>query len=181
MVIGIGGKAGSGKDTVAKMIEELGYEHRKFATPLYNMIARMLAVTPEWLMDNKDVTFRFPRYGEIVPMTVREILQYVGTDVCRADDEDYFIKLMDLGLLTHYPKNKEIVISDVRFRNELAEIANFGKSIYVKRQQDETSIHTHSSENDVTEKDFNYVLNNDGTLDDLKANLLTLLSNAGLL
>lgn len=159
MLIGIGGRAGSGKDTLGAIT---GQKIVKFADPLYEQVAKLLGISPLELKSShgKNRNYSFLKNGIPTFMTGREILQYVGTDVCRAFDEDYFVKLL--------PFAQNITITDVRFPNEIRAIKrNDGILIYVQRELNKSDFRSHSSENAVDAFGFDFVIDNDGTIDDL--------------
>ncbi len=84
------------------------------------------------------------------------------------------------GVMT--PK-KSVVISDTRFKNELTLIqAAGGKVIRIKRPGVEVPAWQHASETEqmeIPDDEFDYVLDNDGTLDDLEGKVRELLQCLG--
>lgn len=115
MIIGISGKLGSGKSTVARIVADfLGWETWSFgyavktgAAERYGFDAS-LAFTHEGKATTIDTVTTVEDFGR--PATVREILQLFGTDLTRARDKDYWVKKC--------PLDKNLVIDDVRFPNE---------------------------------------------------------------
>lgn len=115
MIIGLSGKMGSGKDTVADMICELwpnySFERRGFGDKVkevYSILTgRKYPVTRtqkmEWL----------PEYG----MSCRQMLQKIGTDCIRYNlHQDTWV----MALLRDYDLEKSVwIITDVRFDNEI--------------------------------------------------------------
>lgn len=134
-VIGITGKAGSGKDTVANhLVEQYGFRLYRFAAAL-----KQICRPAFQLEDRDDLAFKEtpdPRW--VSPLgkarTPREIWQIIGSEGFRAVDPDYWVKRLvkDLteddqclrSLATAEPPiahHKGLyVISDLRFANEAA-------------------------------------------------------------
>lgn len=130
MIIGITGRKGSGKDTAAFVFEAAGYEKLKFAGALKEMIAALL----EYQGVDEDLIFRMLE-GDLkeVPThylggrTPRHAMQTLGTEWGR--------KLMHEDLWVDVTMNaadghEGVVISDVRFPNEVAAIKDRGGVIY---------------------------------------------------
>lgn len=108
LIIGIAGKAGSGKSFAAKFIQEnfpdLNLEIASFASPLKNFITLLQGE----IGDKQDKFALYPN------MTIREALQKIGTDALRNN----FAKDIWIRALEHRTKGKNIIIDDVRFPNE---------------------------------------------------------------
>jgi|GEM_PF-531898 len=132
-IIGISGKIGCGKSTVARRVaERLGWRVTSFGARLKDEVAELFRFPREWCdtIEGKD---RVVDMGEAdicsvarivvhgkdgkVPqgMTVRELLQVWGTEVRRARDPDYWVKAMEDFLGRNHGG---WVIDDVRFPNE---------------------------------------------------------------
>lgn len=114
--------------------------------------------------------------------TPRKIAQIVGTEVLRATgDEDIHCKNMPMN------DNGVTIVSDLRFPNEFSyfndlEDINF-VAIYVQRDEAESVVteDSHPSEKCVFEFSGKCVkLDNNGTFDELDANVLSILKDSGL-
>jgi hypothetical protein len=94
--------------TIDKMIAlyELNYEQANF---LYTLIL-------EDLKENKALN------GYARTENIRRALQYLGTDVRRKQDEQYWVK----ACLSSVPSSDYVLITDVRFPNEADAIVNTG-------------------------------------------------------
>lgn len=128
-VIGISGKIGTGKSSVA---EAIGFERKSFASFLREEVSRFLGCLPEWTKENKESRFRLPHETlqklkvdtpEKDILTVREILQRWGTDYRRAQDPDYWVKQMRAFASS---RPEPLVIDDVRFPNEAELVHELG-------------------------------------------------------
>lgn len=123
MIVGISGKIGTGKSTVARYLHEhlfhAGYPvlRQPFAGLLKSEVAEKFGFPRAFCdtTEGKDIVIEhalLPR-----PMRVREILQWYGTDVIRAEEPDYWVMAMD-KLLEPVSSRTVIIIDDVRFPNE---------------------------------------------------------------
>ena len=114
-VLGLSGKAGSGKDYVADLFETVFLTSR---------IAFADAVRDE-------VAERFPEldpYTKPYPDEVRSLLQWWGTEFRRSQDPDYWVaramERLDATLSSSPPEL--VVFTDVRFANEAEAIRERG-------------------------------------------------------
>lgn len=106
--------------------------------------------------------------------TFRELLQFIGTDVCREIlDTDIWLKIGKKKILRWLKDEKNpcsVIVTDVRFDNEAALIKELGGDmVEIKRDIPETG-DTHASENiDFT---VDWTIWNDKTEDDLNKKLI---------
>lgn len=165
MIIGIRGKFGSGKDTLAKAL--LKYfpdaQIKKFAEKLKFITHYMTGVPMEDCYTDEGKRRFLPEWG----MTIGEFQQRIGTDAIRCGlHKDAWV----ISTLAGYDRTKhQWVISDVRFINEAQAILDRGGIlIEITRKSRDTSGRdgSHISE---TEMDYwtqwDYQFNNDGTLE----------------
>lgn len=110
-LIGLTGKGGAGKDTVADyLVDKYGFLHLKFGTVLYEIARKYFG------MEEKD----------------RNLLQDIGKAM-RSVDPLFFVNFVEREILKNPEKN--IVISDLRQGNEKAILENFsGKRKLVLRE-----------------------------------------------
>ena len=170
---------GSGKDTVAeRLVEQHGFKKDSFAKSLKDAVSSMFNWNREMLegATNESRAWReqpdaywSERFGK--PVTPRWILQYFGTEVMRGQMYDAIWLDSCLGRY----KGEPTVISDTRFINEIKTIkAHSGKVICVKRgelptQKEMQDRGAHQSEWDWLDSDFDYIIDNNGTLEELFA------------
>lgn len=141
MIIGLLGFAGSGKGTVGEiLIEDYGYHQLAFAGSLKDAVSIIFGWDRKLLEGDTEVSRAFrekpddfwsARFGrEITP---RIILQQVGTESLRdVIDQGIWIHSLERKILQM--KDANVVITDVRFPNEIDLIRNLGgKLIRVKR------------------------------------------------
>lgn len=164
IVLLVCGKAESGKDTLAsvakKILEEKG---KKVLITHYADLLKYICKQYLGWNGEKD------EYG-------RKMLQYVGTEVFRERDENYWANFVMTILKTFYGYWDAVIIPDCRFKNELEIPKEYGfnvKSIRIKRDSHKNKLTkeqtSHSSETDLDEAVFDYRIDNNGTLSDLES------------
>jgi hypothetical protein len=144
MIIGFVGFIGSGKDTAADYLVNFhGFRRDSFANTLKDAVAAVFGWdrvllegrTAEARAWREEVDTWWAERLEMPKLTPRWVLQYWGTEVCRQGFHD------DIWIASVENKMRKttdnIVISDVRFPNEIKAIHNAGgKVIRVKRGED---------------------------------------------
>lgn len=179
MLIGLTGRAQSGKDTVYQELSVLygpvrNVERRAFADRLYESAAQALGVAAsdlrEWKLDDRvslevvdrDPGVSFARVGHLVRLTVREYLQRYGTEAHRdVFGEGFWVDALDL---THGDHDL-VVVTDVRFPNEAEAIRAHGGHV-VRVVGPPTVDDDHPSEAPIEDHLVDHVLDNtrrDGT------------------
>lgn len=162
MIVGLGYKALSGKDTVGKlMAARHGFRRVAFADKLKLAAGVVLGFNHDQLHgDKKEVTDSF--WG----FTPRWALQRVGDGFRQCVDPEVWIKA---ALRDCLESAIDIVVTDVRYRNEVDAIHKLGG--YVVRIDRQTAgasggVVGHTSEVDLDGYDqWDRVLENNGTLD----------------
>ncbi len=178
MIIGVSGKSGSGKDTVAQMISFHSYkwEVKSFAGNLKKMLAIALNIPVENLYDRE---FLKTTVGQVwttdvvdnklttIYYTYRDLLQLLGTNICRVIQPNFWVN----SLFAHYSFRSRWIISDVRFKNEIEAIKLFCPNavfIKVEREQLESNINkAHISETELDNHIFDYTIKNNSDLNHL--------------
>jgi len=169
MIIGLGYKARVGKDTTAEyLVKTYNFAQESFAWPLKEYIGRQICGFNDRQLygDLKEVID--PEWG----MTPRQMLQLIGTDALRkVVHDDFWIIPMKRKIREHIKNNKSVVISDVRFPNEVKLIREFGGLVIrIDRTNPDkiSGVEKHSSE---TELDvytcWDHSFNNNGTFEEL--------------
>jgi len=198
MIIGLVGFIGSGKDTVAGEFVRQGCVRDSFASPLKDLCAAIFGWSRELLEGDTAESREFRETPDmfwtrklgIDNFTPRVALQLIGTDVMRKHfSNDIWLNSLEYRF-RKANHNRCVVISDVRFKNELELIKNMnGYVVWVRRGElpewydTAASAHTgnavsrkimqtryrdiHESEWNWVGFDHDFVINNDGTLDDL--------------
>ena len=136
MIIGVCGLIGAGKDTVADYLVNIHqFRRESFANSLKDGVAMVFG----WPRDMREGRTRESRewreqvdpwWAERLAMpelTPRWVLQYWGTEVCRKSfHDDIWIAALENKLRK---SQDDIVISDVRFPNEIKAIKNAGGTV----------------------------------------------------
>lgn len=168
-IIGITGRAGSGKDTVANFIVAArgGYRY-SFADPIRAMLAQIGVnmADPYWVQNKENI---IPALG----VSPRRLMQTLGTEWGRElINDSLWLILAQQRLLANGPG---MVIADVRFENEAAWVRKHGGLIIHLTREDAPAIEGHCSEAGVTVQDQDFTLNNFGTLEELQNAVRTML------
>jgi len=187
MLIGVVGLIGSGKGTVSDRLEQKHHFRKdSFAKSLKDAVSSMFNWDREMLEGKTDESrawrekpdvFWSKRFGKDV--TPRWVLQYFGTEVMRQGMHD---SIWIDSCMARYD-GKPTVIADTRFENEIKIIREMGGSILlVKRGQDpdwftdyvEGNIvpkNIHLSEYAWAKSEYDHLITNDGTLEDLHSKI----------
>lgn len=195
MIVGVCGFIGSGKDTVADYLVNFHeFRRESFANTLKDAVSAIFGwdrtllegrtkEAREW---REQVDHWWADRLSMPTLTPRWVLQYWGTEVCRRTfHDDIWIASLENKLR----KSKDnIIISDVRFPNEVKAIKNLGgKIIWVKRgnlpiwyqdavdaangsktaQANLIKQKIHSSEWMWANTNFDVEIDNNGSIDDL--------------
>jgi len=222
LIIGLMGFLGSGKSTVTNVLRSYKFVPESFAAPLKDSVSIIFGWDRDLLEgDTKESrefreqfdTFWSNEFGWSV--TPRKILQMMGTEAVRNGIHDKtWISSCKNRILKN--PNKNYVVSDVRFLNEIKAIQDMGgfivdvintrtEPVWLKPVKDqltewdkiplvsEVQIPTLDQINEIQKKypgahysewarfvspgyKANYIINNNGTLDELYANIHTMLN-----
>ena len=189
MIIGICGLIGSGKGTVADILEENHcFDKVSFADTLKNAAATIFRWDRAMLEgDTKDSREKREQVDEwwserlgIPDFSPRYLLQYMGTEVMRNNlHPDIWVLSLERKIIECGPG--DYVIPDVRFPNEIRMIKrNGGKVWHVQRGElpdwfGQNPSHIHASETSWNNEIFDATIYNNGTIDDLKLTVDNLL------
>lgn len=163
IIIGIHGKARSGKDTLANLYYALipGCYKLSFADPIKDGVALMLGMSRED-MDAPNREKKIKEFG----FSVREALQVVGTEAGRKLHRDIWVRLTKLRISKLPDNTPAVIIPDVRFTNEAKYIRKNGVLIHVIRpKQGSVGLEGHESEKGIKPIEGDIVMNNHTTLD----------------
>jgi len=188
VILGICGFIGSGKNTVADyLVEKYDFVPVSFAAVLKDTCASLFGWDRE-MLEGKSEESRIQReqvdsfWAErlnIPCFTPRYALQYIGTNVMR----DHFHKdIWVIAAEKRIQKYENVVISDVRFPNEVKMIYRNGGELWMVRRglpewydmayhepelMAEEYPEVHSSEYAWVNNEFDAYMDNDGTLEEL--------------
>lgn len=173
MIIGIAGKAGSGKDTFANaLIKKYSVKRDTLAAPIKRFVQDVFRV--EWdIVDGLTKEGREQREKELSNWpgwTVRKLLQFIGTELMRNNiEKDIWVRSVILRM-NEKPKTNWIV-TDVRFPNEMDGLRNaYGKDFVMVKVvrnsvKELNGIKNHESE--AYDLPADVVIDNNGTLEEL--------------
>tara|TARA_A100001015_G_C15029662_1_gene732489 strand:- start:887 stop:1471 length:585 start_codon:yes stop_codon:yes gene_type:complete len=174
MIIGILGNKNVGKDTLANyLVQTEGFKKISFATNLKNCLKVMFNWNDNNLsFENKEVD------DEIWKVSPRMMLQLLGTeflrDYCKdvidckinfngkEEEFSYHIKKLFLDNIELFRQNENIVISDVRFSDEVKFIKWLnGKIIKLERKKAiVNNYNNHKSENNINNLEYDFKIQN---------------------
>ena len=187
LLIGLGGYAKAGKDTVASILETLpGWVRDYMSRPLEEAL---LTLDPwvnvgyeNWLEDTYDVDrFRYHQwmtYAELHAMLgyddskncldVRRYLQLLGTEIGRKMfGENVWVDRAFSNVDGLRSQGYNVALTGMRFPNELTALSERdGLSVWVRRPG-YGPINAHASDNTLGEADFDFVIDNSSDLDSL--------------
>ena len=190
MIIGLIGLINSGKGTVGSMLIEQGFQHESFANSLKDATASIF----NWdraMLEGDTSASRAQRETvdewwnerlQIPDFTPRVALQILGTDILRNHfHADIWVLSMEARIKD---AKQNVVITDVRFPNEVRIIRELGgKIVRIKRGNDPewfslaASDHesmpviypnVHASEYSWAGTTPDYLIDNKGTIEDLR-------------
>lgn len=193
MIIGVLGLIGSGKNTVGEILKkEYSFEQVSFASTLKDAVSVMFDWPRHLLEGDTDESRDFREKQDVFwskkfnrPITPRSILQQFGTEIVRNNLlQNFWVFSLEKRLNI----NKNYVLTDVRFKNEIewlksqnsilveirrgvlphwysvAKQANSGNT----KAADFMYKNVHPSEWDWIGTEVDFDIDNDGSLDDLK-------------
>jgi len=166
-IIGITGRARTGKDTLAKILmERYGYERLAFADPIREFVAHLVGALPKDLMDSKAKEKPLLHLGGKTP---REMMQTLGTEWGRNTvHPNVWVECLadEIGFLNWEEDN--VVIPDVRFDNEAKMLRSLGGKIIHITRDAAAPVNPHVSEAGISPELIDLEIANNGSLDDLE-------------
>lgn len=190
VLIGLGGRLRSGKDALADhLVAEHGFVKIGFSDPL-NLALQVLNPlipldfdvhrTDGSLLGRQNTLVRYSDLAQTVDYAdakrhreVRELLQRLGTEVGRnMIDENVWVNVAVNTIKNYRNAGTPVVLTGLRFVNEVQAVRGLvgARTVWVDRPGlGEGTTSAHASENSISAEDFDQVVVNDGTLDDLYA------------
>ena len=179
MIIGISGKAGSGKDTAAKMLEVLyanpDISYEDFVNKRYKNFADIQIVHfADSLKETAQVLFRIGEWEtntqegkkttiNWIGKTVRELLQGIGQGLRDAIDPNLWVKI----LFANTEGWSNYIIADVRYPNEVYAIKE-RNGVLIRIDRKGAGAGNHSSETALDNyKEWDVHIENNGSIEDL--------------
>jgi hypothetical protein len=165
-LIGISGRARAGKDSCASVLTgELGFVRIAFADALKDGARAMFGFSEEQIGGSLKETVD-ARFG----VSPRRVMQLLGTDFGRKlIAEDLWVRLAGARIdLAREKGARGIVVPDVRFPNEAQAVRAWGGRVWRVERPGVADVAAHESETALDRYDFDAVIDNDGTLADLR-------------
>lgn len=159
MIIGLTGKAGSGKDTAAAQFVKNGFEHYWFSKPMKDACKLIFGWTDAHVYGElKELVD--PRFG----VSPRIALQTLGTEWGRdCINKDLWVNIARMKM----ENTHSIVISDCRYDNEAEIIRSMGGVIVNIVRGDVGEVNAHTSESGISPSLINLTLTNNSTIEQL--------------
>ena len=181
MIIALNGYAKAGKDEIANIIKSLHpiWEVKKFAGKL-KQVATLLTGITDFENQSTKASSLGPEWGN---MTVRDLLQRLGTDAVRDGlHPDAWVNALMADYICvpadRAPNGWDCpnwIITDCRFPNEAKAVKRFGGKVIRVNRPGIGPVNDHPSETALDNWNFDAVIENNGTLDDLKFKAISIL------
>lgn len=169
MLVGVCGKAGSGKDTIGDfLVEKYGLKKIALADPIKRLVKDVFALDDHTVYDREAREQPLDRWPG---WSVRTLLQYVGTELFRENIDDS-IWVKSLWYKISDDNDGDYVVTDVRFPNELQyfqDHAAEGQFLCLKviRPGYEGNVGMTGHASEAYDLHGDYEIINDGTIKDL--------------
>lgn len=181
MIIGITGYKTAGKDSIADVLIENGFEKYSFADPIKEIAKIMFGWGDEMFTPaNKE------KFDEFWGLKIREPLLALGTEFAQYTLPSMFpefdkrigrklwVKRFERWYESH--RNENIVIPDMRFPHEQEVLRKYNAVfVRVNREQAVPKGAVHESESYVPQLEAHYEIDNNSTLDNLRDSVLAML------
>lgn len=197
MLLGLGGFAHSGKDSVADILaRDHGFQKTYMSKPLEQAL---LILNPQIFcslpalrvgedptgrdvvkqkLTDFDVWEKFLSYSDVRQILtydesklmheVRRLLQVLGSEIGRnMFGEDCWVKMVFREVDDWLAAGCDVVVTGIRYRNELAAIRQRGGVSLWVNRPGIKAVNKHSSDNTLGPQDLDGTMGNDGTLEDL--------------
>lgn len=184
MIIGLIGRAGSGKDTVADfLVNNHGFTKLSFGKILKDVISIIFGWNRELLEGD---TLESREFRETIDewwskelgfsVTPRKMFQMIGTDVMRKHfNQDIWVLVLKKKLNDYSIKNKNIIITDIRFNNEYNMVSEIGGKM-IKIIRTNMHIYNHSSETSIDNFKSDFIINNNSSIENLYNKVRTIMN-----
>jgi hypothetical protein len=169
MIIGLGGYAQTGKDTVADhLVHNYGFVRVAFADPIREALYKLNPKIRLGESSGVSLSHAVDNMGweEVKQLSTdaRELLQRLGTEVGREMfGNDFWVNQAMLRAKEH----QNVVISDVRYINEANAVKNAGGYVWRINKLGVNAINQHESEKNLDDYSFDSHLWNNGSFEEL--------------
>lgn len=186
-IILISGNAGAGKDTVFGMLKDFIPEIRQytFAASLKHIVkdlSRLFLNTSFDINQMNILEYKEQIRPELTiydengprPLTIRYLLQNIGTEIIRNQLGPDVFATAAINQIESHPDQRIVAITDLRFPNELSRVGRWcsenGHRLLVVNVIRKACIgnHSHESEKNVNYMPSDWIIENNGSLEDLR-------------
>lgn len=170
----------SGKTTVAEyLVNDHGYVRVPFAASLKKMVHALLVsagIPPKGADHYVYGPMKETPIPELHGVTPRYLMQTLGTNWRDCVDVGLFSSIAIAKARTEMIKGGRVVIDDLRFPHEYHAIKQEGGKVWMVYRDGIEPTSPHPSEGLLNYHRFDYEIHNDGSLDDLRAEVAFLVS-----
>jgi hypothetical protein len=176
------GNIGVGKSTVADIIKKYDYTELTFAGPVKE-IGLILGFDYKNLYGSQEDKLELNKFWGV---SGREFMQKFATNIMRdelsnhinmnMDGKTIWVRLCEKKILNLLEQNKKILVSDGRFPDEINMIKNLGGIIIKINRKNKYDIQ-HQSESYIDKLKADFIINNDGTLEELEENIIKIIQS----
>lgn len=176
MLIGLIGNKRVGKDTFANyLVDNYNFEKKSFGEPLKEACKIIFDFTDEQI--ETDLKEKIDERWNISP---RKVFQILGTEIFRdylPNNINEFKNFKDEFWIIRFKKwyennkDKNIIITDVRFINESENLKILGAKLIKINNLNIKYIDEHKSETENKEIKYDYLINNNSTIDEYYKNI----------
>jgi len=179
-ILGLIGPAGCGKDTIANLLKNYGYERVASADAMKEDAMRYFDIELSDLEYYKNAQLGITAMTKmdesitVGKLSIRHFLQTYGMDMRYRFGDDYWIDRSVSSKIEERGEDARIILTDVRFQNEIDYIkSRNGLVAYVKgRSKLKGEQKNHISESLANSSDIedkvDFTIDNSGSLDDLE-------------
>jgi len=186
-IIGLHGYAQSGKDTVAEYLAPFGYQRLAFADRLREAVYTLnpeVKFHDEYIRVQDLVDKHGWDYSKVNCDEIRRQLQVMGTEVGRELIRDSIWVDIVLDQIEDCWDNPvaKFVITDVRFPNEVSGLRNTAFTLpgdvqlWKVKRPGVGPVNAHISDAGLPDEEFDTIIPNTGTLEDLEARVRAMMS-----
>lgn len=167
MIIGVSGKAGSGKDTLADyLVKYHGFHKLRFAARIKKISADLTGTSLEDNYNKKSIIPKIS-YGKTEGWDLGKYQQKIGGSFRKSIVEDIWIRCLKQEI----SKYKKVVVCDMRFKNEAKELQKMKGCVLIRLERDfkfrkeflGSRDPEDISETDLDDFEFKHVIENNGT------------------
>ena len=167
-VLGLSGVARAGKDTIADyLVQNHGYIKASFADPMREaLLVLNPLITIGGLVTSLSAVVTRAGWEGVKEMSpdIRPLLQRFGTEVGREMwGENFWVD----AAIDKIPDGSKVVFADVRFPNEAKAVKSLGGKVWRVNRDGIGPVNDHISEHALDNYQFDVVLSNSGTLEEL--------------